>query len=199
MPDAGYEFVYEVKLIGSIIGQESLNVFHYGAADELLDPSGWCTEFDTTIVALLLPLVADNYEATEITIQEVQGGIQFASKAVTEFGSVSGDCLPPYATFDFTYVRGGARERNGYKRFSGVPESRQANGVANATSNALAATLAVALEQPVGSVGTGLLTPVIKRTKINHVVQTPPKYFTISSVIYSKIGTQNSRKFGHGR
>lgn len=199
MPDSLFAHVYEVKIIGLVLAQEAINVFHYGHSEELLDPSGWLDVFDGDVVAALLPCVADNYVAQGLTIQEVHGGGQFASKAISEFGGVSGDCLPPYVSWDFTLVRGAARERNGYKRFAAVAESRQANGLATPAALTDLNNLAARMFADIGSTDTGVLTPVIQRETINHVHQSPPKYYTVSGVQYSKIGTQNSRKFGHGR
>jgi len=47
--------------------------------------------------------------------------------------------------------------------------------------------------------GTETYEPVIQRKFVNHIPKIPPVFYTISDVRYAKVGSQNSRKFGHGR
>jgi hypothetical protein len=199
MPANTDPYVIEIVLKGAVITEETLNVFHF-ASPTLTDTIADIIQaFYVALGPTLINLIGTSSVFSEVTGQFVRGSILFGSQPlVGQSGTVSGDQLPPYATWDFTYVRGGALERNGYKRFSGVPESFQANGVASGSGPANLAVLAGVLGAGFNS-GTDDWTPVIKRTKIAHVTQTPPKYYSVSSVVYSKIGTQNSRKFGHGR
>lgn len=198
MPALNPTFVAQIKLFGTVISEESLNVFYYGT-DTMVDTlADLLAGFQSTVVSQLPPVTSASsfYGKAEATL--VKGGNLFDSVSFFTPGTVSGEALPPYATWDITLVRGGAGERNGYKRLMGVPESLQTGGIATAGAIANLANVTLAMSQIVVAV-TDQWTPVIRRDVVNRVVQNPPKWYSISSVLYSKIGTQNSRKFGHGR
>lgn len=198
MPALTPAFVAQIKLKGIVISEETLNVFYYGSdtfADTLAD---LITAFRNVVVTTLPPVTSVNAYYAEVEATMVKGGNQFDSQSFFTAGSAGGDTLPPYAAWDFTLVRGGAGERNGYKRLMGVPESLQAGGFASAGAIANLGIVAAAMGQILVGV-TDQWSPVIKRERVARVVQNPPKWYSISSIQYSRIGTQNSRKFGHGR
>jgi len=199
MPAIDAHYAYEIKLFGLCITVETVNVFHYCGVG-LIDcaVNDLLTAFETEVAANLTSIASVDMSYTNITAEEIFGGVQFGSLPIANNGVVAGDCLPPFNSWDFTYLRGGARERNGYKRMAGVPESYQAQGIA---SGGAGAALTAAASHLAADLNAGLIlfTPCVLRKHINHVVQTTPKFYNVSSVIYSKIGSQNSRKYGHGR
>jgi hypothetical protein len=199
MPEAATTHVYEIKLFGQCITEETVNVFFYGT-DAILDttPNDLLNAFDTNVAAVIATLVSVDMLFNALTCQEVKGGTQFGSIPIFRNGPQTGDCLPPFVAFDFTLVRGGALERNGYKRIPGVPEALQAQGIITGAGSAVANTVAAAMFT---NITAGLIEffPLIQRKHIAHIPQNPPKYYNVSGVQYSRIGTQNSRKFGHGR
>jgi hypothetical protein len=198
MPATSRPYVVEIKTVGTIISEEAINVFHYASETLTNSISDMATSFEDTILEAIAPILSTNMFWTAIELQFVRGSTMFGSFPITFGGAVSGDSLPPYACWDFTFVRGAALERNGYKRFSGIPESLQAYG--SASSGALANLTNAAIAMQGGfATDADVWVPVIQRKVIHHVNQHPPVYYDISGVIYSKIGTQNSRKFGHGR
>jgi hypothetical protein len=198
MPENTSAHVIEVKATGVVILQETINIWHYATNDTPGTLDDFLTAFNTDVLTNLLSFMNSNAGFNTVEAQYVKGGTSFASKVVTATGVGGGDCLPPYATWDFTYMRSGARERNGYKRIAGVGESSQVNGVATAGVLAVIAGTLASLGGAVND-GSASWVPVIRRTRIGRIPQVPPKYFDISAVVFSKIGTQNSRKFGHGR
>lgn len=198
MPQVVGGSVVEIVLNGVTFSQQTINRFFYQSItftdpiNELIDV------FDTVVVSYLTTIMNANAGFTSIVAQTVQGGSQFGSKSVVENGIGGGDMLPTFVALDFTYVRGGALERNGYKRFAGIGEASQAQGVPNSSYVAVINAGITALSQELLTTG-DTWEPVIRRTRVNRVPQVPPKYYNVSSVIFSKIGSQNSRKVGHGR
>lgn len=198
MPALTPNFVAQLKLEGQNITEDTLNVFYYGSdtfADTLDD---LITQFRAVVLSTFPAFTSTQCEYQGITATMVKGGNQFAAQSFSLGGSSGGDTLPPFVSWDFTLVRGGAGERNGYKRLPGVPEGLQAQGIATAGAVANLNIAAAAMEQIIVAV-TDQWSPVIRRDVVNRVVQVPPKWYDISSVQYSRIGSQNSRKFGHGR
>lgn len=198
MPEDTSPYAVRIRTIGDVLGQEALQVWYYTTNTAPTGVADLLTTFKADVADHLLDIMSVQSHILSIDAQYVKGAAFFGTLLVGSGGNVSGDCLPPFVSWDFTLVRGGALERNGYKRLQGVPESKQADGIATPSAfadlNSLAGFMFADLDD-----GTNLYHPVIRRTRINRAAQVPPKYFSISSVLYSQIGTQNSRKAGHGR
>lgn len=198
MPIDTNPFVMQAILHGFVTTEETINVFYFASAT-FDDPlSDFVSAWVTAALNYLAPVLGVSTLLDTVTCNMVKGSSAFFSQAISIAGTTSGDQCPPYVTWDFTYVRGGVAERNGYKRFSGVPESLQANGVATGGALANLNVVADKLENSVTLTADEWF-PVIKRTRVAKITQNPPVYYDTSSVIYSKVGSQNSRKFGHGR
>lgn len=198
MPENTSAYVARITTKGDVLGQEALQVWYYASTSFVDGISAWLAAFKLAVVDHLLDAMSNQAHINVIEGQMVKGSNAFDTFSANVGGNISGECLPPFVSWDFTLLRGGGGERNGYKRLQGVPESKQADGIATASAYADLTSLAGFMAAPI-TVATDILTPVIHRTKINHATQNPPRYFSISDVLYSKIGTQNSRKFGHGR
>lgn len=198
MPESTASNVYELVARGVILGQECINSYFYGGDAPIADLHDLLTAWISEVHNNLTPLVSVQYTVEQVDVIEVKGGNAFAIFPFVDGGLVSGDCCPPTICWDFTLLRGGAGERNGYKRFAGVPESLQLNGVGTSgaiiNNNAFAPHLAASL-----TIVAEVYAPVIRRTKVHKVNKNPPVYYTTASATYAGIGTQNSRKFGHGR
>jgi len=198
MPELTAPYVARIITRGDVLGQEALQVWYYAAVSYDDGISAWLASFKLAVVDHLLDAMSNQAHIVTIEGQMVKGSNDFDTFNASVGGNISGDCLPPFASWDFTLLRGGGGERNGYKRIQGVPESKQVDGIATASAYAdltslagfMAASITVSLDE---------MFPCIRRTRINHAAQNPPKYFNVSDVQYSKIGTQNTRKFGRGR
>lgn len=198
MPENTSPIVYELKAVGNVNGEEMINTWYYAGSAVATDLLALVADFYDHVLDGATTFMSSQAGWNYVNITGVRGTILFDTLVRLAEGLISGDCLPPYASWDFTLVRGGAGERNGYKRFVGVAEASQINGTA---TGAILANIASHLGDLGATItdGTTVYTPVIRRGTIGHVVQRPPKYYSTSGIIYSKIGTQNSRKFGHGR
>jgi hypothetical protein len=198
MPISLDAHVYEIKMHGVIFGQETVNTTYWGGSAPATSLSDLETGFVDTVVNAIQLLVSDQWAMIGATVTHVKGGTDFFETPDSHLGSIGGDCLPPYAAWGFRIIRGGVGERNGYQRFAGVAESTQVNGEPTSAglskANAVAAALNAAITD--GTTDYGLL---IRREQIHGSHLSEPQYYSISSVSFSAITTQNSRKFGHGR
>lgn len=198
MPVTTYTKAWEILLTGVVLNQETVNRFFYATSESGGTAQGLATAFETEVVPLLQGIMNVNASFLSMLVQGVKGVSDFATRTLSAQGTNGGECLPPYASWDFTLVRGGARERNGYKRIAGVGEGNQANGVASSGIQSALESAADAMAEIIGD-SDELYTPVIRRTRVNRAPVNPAQFWSITGVVYSKIGTQNSRKFGHGR
>jgi len=198
MPESSATHVIRFTLKGMCITVQTVNVFYYGGTTFAESTLEYLEAFRDDVIAYLAPVTTVSMEYNEIDMQMVKGSDTFDSLAVSIAGTSSGDSLPPFNSWDFTQVRAAAGERNGYKRFAGVPEGLQANGIATSAAETNLDIVADKLDNDL-TVGAETWSPVIRRTRVNKVVLPFPKFYTISTVQYSKIGSQNSRKYGHGR
>jgi len=190
--------VVKFTLVGTLFSQETINTFYYGTTDAMQPIADLIAGFIDQVVPPIQTVCSNAWGVLHCDGESVLGNNDFGSQLIEQSGAISGDCLPTFVSWDFTLLRGGVGERNGYKRFAGVPESGQTNGIATGGSLVNLADLGTAIGDDL-AVGGSIYTPGILRKTIHHVHQTEVKLFTISTVIYSKIGSQNSRKVGHGR
>lgn len=183
-------------------GQLVQNVYHYQVVT-LTGLEGPYLEVvrDWMLDEVLPPIVeiqaaALNYDT--MLIQNVTNGIDFLEYAWSTpyFGAQSVDALPPNSTYTFRLIRETLATRHGYKRFAGVAENMQANGVWTGSASlltdveeALAADI-----QPAPSI-VPLLAPVIVRKDAEGVITAVNN---IGSSDFRGIGTQNTRKIGRG-
>jgi len=174
------------------------NKIDYLWAAETGSPADLIDAFTTTVMPAIRAITNQNAEYELIVCNQYHGGLSFAASAIAIGGTVTGDCLPPFVSWDFTLVRSAVGEQNGYKRFAGVSESKQQNGLVDAGFVSVLDNLATILQADlVGSLDTYQLG--VRRSQINQIPVNTPTVQTISAAQYSKIGSQNSRKYGHGR
>lgn len=131
--------------------------------------------------------------------------------AGTGLGQISAEALPPENCITFKYIRPSSSFRHGYKRFAGISEGSQANGVPVSGFLTGLATLATALETPIHAwtidpttgapaavISGATAHPVVLQRIINGDPISPVNVADITDVVFDKLGTQNTRKFGRG-
>lgn len=190
-------FVLRITWKGAILGEAAYNVFYYGCGTEPTSVDDVLIAQKEAVWNVLQPILSTKASLDQVVGEGVKGTTRFSSIVPAELGSVSGDCLPPYAAYGFTLLRDGVGERNGYKRFAGVPESYQIDGHPTGTVSANLPAIQAALAADL-TVGDETWTPLIRRTRVHKVVQNPPTYWNQGSVVFGGITTQSSRKYGHG-
>ena len=117
-------------------------------------------------------------------------------------GLVSDDALPPFVAYTFQYTRPNANFRHGYKRFAGVIEAWQANGIVNGTGITKVNDLAAVLDDDIriadGMVNVPYIEPALVQRVKNGQPVGPDVWYKPSTVQFKKIGSQNSRKYNVG-
>jgi len=191
-------YIVQFDVHGLVLNQEFVNRYFYSCIAVTDAINDVLEAFHDAVIPPMLTIMSNQAVVLKIVGQSIRGSVAFGERVETEFGIQPGDCSPPFVAWDFTLLRGGALERNGYKRIPGVADNMQSNGSATigARPDLDAFAAAIGGTFSIGAVDFG---PVIRRTKVNHVTQNPPVYYTCSGAQYSRVGSQNSRKFGHGR
>ena len=125
-------------------------------------------------------------------------------------GGAGGDSLPPNVCYTFKYLRADSSFRHGFKRFTGVTEGNQANGIL--ASSAITAvntmaddlvsfvngfTLTVGGDPDTADVLQSMV-PIVLQRVINGDPIQPINFYQPTDVVFDRIGTQNSRKYGVG-
>lgn len=197
MPEVTGGFVLEVIVEGFCLGQDTINRYFYHSPTSTETLEAFISEFNDLVLLPCANQMVDGSGFVRTTAQYVRGGSAFKILGTPHDGGLLSDALPPFVSYDFTYLRGGVGERNGYKRIAGVAESQQVGGIAVPAAVTALNGIALAMFSDV-SIGSDDWTPVIQRKVIDKVIQIPPKYYSVSDVVYAKIGSQNSRKYGHG-
>lgn len=200
------EFIWTSWYVNS--GNKGLNVFQYEVTGDvpfdLLDyGQDICNEWYDQQVALLQPITSSVVSWRDLTIRNLTNPLEIwlGISDNLSAGAVSGDCLPPYASWGIILRRSTTATRNGYKRFWGVPESLQLNGEPAGSAIAYLPGFAdsIGATMPLTAIGSPpidiQLSPVIVRKDITGgLIASQPVY----DGQFRSIGTQNSRKFGRG-
>jgi hypothetical protein len=194
---------FQLDLVGTCLGVNTRNVFFYLQTNGLAEASGPLVEFfisdilQTIRAALTVDMV---FSAVNVkNLDNPEDFVDFPLSPV-QAGNVDAETLPPFCTFSYRYGRTSLAVRNGAKRFAGVPETYQENGVIVAgtpTTNVVA--IATVLDDAISDgAGTTFVPVIMKKTR---QPETGPfeswlyEEFAINGVTYSHIGTQNTRKF----
>jgi hypothetical protein len=165
-----------------------------------------------TLKTSLIPVTSADVTYTEIVCESLDADANLLSSesyfiGTGGSGTAAGDGLPSQDTWTFKFLRPAGAFRHGYKRFAGVSESEQTNGLpAPATVpalNAIAATLSgifpfyrniAAVETNIG----GSFKLQLVQKFFNGDVVSPAIFYNHAGVVFNSIGTQNSRKRGRG-
>ncbi len=195
------------------------NVFHYRVSN--LDVGG-DTAFDSlahaardvwaTIFPALHALTTAKQVHTQFDAKIIRGadaGMQnvYVIPSGERAGTVAGDTMGPTDVYSFRLQGTGGVYRNGYKRFSGIPEAFQTEGLwvgDNNNLNAMTAALAAQVQVSGGVggvVGQYDLRPVIVSKMAGGL---DPSDITVLrawepvGVVFGGIGSQDTRAYGRG-
>lgn len=194
--------IIEVKAIGTVFGEQFLNVFHYRAESfeanvDYSDIADVFSGFWTTVIA---PLQTNDTVLLQTEVLNLTNGLDIEITGENIPGTVSAEEAPGFLAYGFQFIRSSRVTRHGWKRFCGVPEAAViGNNLAAAwipTVNAAAAVMENGLVRT-GTVDEDMeLVPVIVgRTLIGGSYEIDlSKINDVSSVAFVRITTQNSRK-----
>jgi hypothetical protein len=190
---------FQLIVRGTIALQETNNIFYYeAAAPEAGAAEDLTTAFIDRCAADWLGAVSSAWGFKNASCVDLLNPGDLFESAFGGVGSLGGDVYSPFVAFTFKYNRSTTLVRNGSKRIAGVPESCSSDGIA-ITSGQRA--LLDVLANDFSATLTGDITnytPVIF-----HKTNVPPDplagiSYPITSVSYSHIGSQNTRKVGRG-
>jgi len=183
---------------------EFINIFHY-------QNTGDPFFIDVDAVNAFFDAASETGEFVEVLLNALSSVVQILSVEMTNLdnpddfalyvlptpvaGDISGDSMPSFVAYGYTYERSTRATRNGAKRFVGVPEQSVSNGVIVPAAVFGVQAIAAALEVPVSfSVDAGIdnaLTPTIVRKTGTFTYSATN---LVSGVTYKRVTTQNSRK-----
>jgi len=182
------------------LSQVCLNVYYVEETTSATSgpaPADVVNSFRNSVVDNMLPVQSNLLEHIEYTAINLTDPTQFGVFAFAEPGAVGGDGLPPFCAWAFKFQRTTRVVRNGQKRIAGIPESQTLNGIPTTEALALLNALASGMVGPyVSEEPDGSYTP-----RIRHALGTDPETFSyhpVADVSFTRVSTQNSRKFGHG-
>jgi len=192
--------------------EEILNIFFYEqnlpGASEGAEPLA--NAFNTTLVPAIQAVQNAAIQYTQLQVENIvpsADNFTIPYTPGTDTGDRTGDALPPFVTWSFRLNRQTTASRHGQKRFAGVSEGDQNNGVASGAVVALLDNLALLLDNIIGGVPPAIATYVPRIFRAGRPSVTIPAKikpavlqasFPIANAQYVSVATQNSRKFGAG-
>lgn len=191
-------FHYKVDPTDALYGGDNLGnaaaSFWYAFKDVIRPPTSNVQRYESVTA-----------ESLDLATWNVINGEEYAIPGGEQYGTATGDCLPPYSTWSFRYVRASADFRHGYKRFPGIPEGGQVNGYAEAGYITYMNAIATLLNGDIvfaalGShlLSSGRLKPQLYKAHRYGGDVRPVEFQRPASVVYEGIGSQNTRKYGRG-
>lgn len=197
--------VIEMTLQQTYLFQTVLNVFHFRVTEDVTPVTTTLTAFyalwQTNVLPTLKAIISDQLSYNGAKLKHILGGTDEADVGHAAIpGLVSGDPMPPFVAWEFKYVRATTTTRHGFKRFAGISENHQTSGLINPAVVTAVNALAVKLGDIVwsGLAGDNVFTPVILSRFDGGVPRVPPITNDVNAVVYARITSQNTRKYGRG-
>lgn len=191
---------FVVKLIGALNALPMLNVFVFEETGSGGSSADLGAIFNTNIVSALCDIITSNvsFSATEIYNFDVPSDF-WSGVPTVHAGTISDQSLPPQDCWAYEYARGSRASHNGAKRFAGVPETWQEDGVVVPAHSAAVQAFSSYLYTPLTGASSATYTPRIPRfvypsPNTSHLPPISLDVFPVSNVLYKGITTQNSRK-----
>lgn len=198
---------------------ETNNVFYFTVTSTSTTPSTQHTlqnigrGFWNAVKAALLVISSQKQVYSEILVESLDDDANLVNSESyfiptgTGLGGDGGDSLPPADAWTFKYVRPSGLYRHGFKRFPGVPETDNVNGLPSSGSvsslDALAAILGGNFTFWYDDAGDdtnadGQFTPALVQKVLNGDVVSPANFYRPAAVVFDKIGHQDTRDIGRG-
>jgi len=197
---------WDLLLTGTMQGQTVLNHFWYGTTELGLPwggaPADVATDFVNIVLPSLLAITSSKVTYTAIDVSEHVSGFAVATLPLTSGnqGTRGGDALPSFNSWGFRSQRFSRGVPRAHKRFAGVAEPDQFDGVINpalvTAANTLAAKLGAIFDS--GNGGTTDMVPLqisrVDNSITPHVPRPVPLFEFASIWEYRKITSQVSRR-----
>lgn len=121
---------YELRVSGTIQGVEWLNVFHLKRIEPGAGAFNVVQAFEESILPLWLLTVPTTVLFEQVECENLDDPLDFNSQSLTgQVGARIGTLLPRFNSLQIPFPRQRTDMRQGMKRFAGVNEEDQANGL----------------------------------------------------------------------
>jgi hypothetical protein len=192
--------IYRITMQVSYLDQECSNRFFYRntSVDGNAEDAGRAVNSEVT--PAIRDAVSDDVLWQGYEVVNLNDIDDFAYVGSGFTGALSGVTTAPFLAWGFRLNRSSRSIRNGSKRFVGVVEEAMDNrGEPTTTQQPLLDAIATALADTIeNNLNTGpQFEPVLVR--LNQVTQLPELVVKVQSAVFTRLTTQNSRKFGRGR
>lgn len=189
--------LYQINLLHQSQGQVGLNRFYYWAIDAAGDTQDLADVFTQNIVPPILAASSVDVQFEWVVCKALTGNLQPDANNQLSFasGQITGDNLPGFNATGFWLQPFDSVFRKGAKRFPGVPETQQDNGVITPGYKVLLDSLALVLSDVLNTFGVNYV-PVLARQGD----PTPTSWLVnqVTNASYKRLTTQNSRKATSG-
>jgi len=196
---------YVLKMSGNLLGQTINNIFRFenvvadGTAELLWDL------FEAQVIPRILAVTSDSMTYTDVEIEAIESPTDFYTTSFSYPGILgSGEDMPPFTAWAFKLNPNRLDRKGGSKRFAGIREPYQENGVNSGGIQSELDDLAIVLGKRLIS---GLVAYIptlyskrcVKDSETHRCTNFFIEDFTrVTSAVYDAISTQNTRKFGNG-
>jgi len=192
--------VYRVLDYQAMFGSQILNVYYYeqvaAFTPDIVESESFIQDWFTEMQPAILEVQNDIVTHPTITISSLASFTDFWSATNGGAGQVSGECLPPFVCWAIRLNRVSRIVRNGQKRYAGVSESQQENGIiGTGTPTTNLELLAEKLATIIDHDGVPTWKPIIVRLAPGDVVTAKSD---IAGGTVVGISSQNTRKYGRG-
>jgi len=197
---------WDLLLTGNMQGQVVLNHFWYGTSDTGLPWGGAPAIVADDFIAIVLPSIvavtSSTVTYTSVDVTEHNSGAAVATVALTtgNTGTRGGDALPSFNAWGIRSQRYSATVPRAHKRFAGVSETDQFDGIINPALSAAMATLVSKLGAifSVANGGSTDMVPLqisrVDNTLPGHPPRPNPLFEAALNWQYQKITSQVSRR-----
>lgn len=172
------------------------NVFAY----EDVAGDGSALDLNESFIADKLPalvaITSVGVTYNQISTFALEDPTDFALSSFSTPGTRSGEYLPMFTGWEFQYVRQSRAVANGRKTFAGIAEQDQANGAPIAGLSTAIAAVETALRTDVVGAGSTYVPRIWRRAGDygDPPVAFVDTFYPISTVVFRRISTQNTRK-----
>lgn len=194
----------QIIVSGTYLSQQWSNVFYYRVKDNSANKSlsQFLGYFTLGYNDAILPIMHAGVQVRSTEARNLTNGIDIAVGAPVDiFGAVGGEGFPAFVAYAFRYNRETLITRHGQKRIVGVSELRVNAGVANADFLQYLNAAADWMNGDIGDTGYWIEPVILGRYPLGHPDAGKldlTKVNGVSSVVYTRLTTQNTRKPGRG-
>ena len=175
-------------------GVQGYNVFYYERTAGTAGAAALSTAFRSTVCPAIRALISTSVTQQQLDVANLSDPTDFNTATIGIAGTRGGEYLPPYCCWTYRFNRSRRDMRNGWKRFAGISEGDQGNGIISAPMVGIANTLASSMNANQTDGAGTTWRPVLYAKAIPS--RPVAFYAPIASVAYIRISTQNTRKYG---